>query len=49
MVTEALGVMDEFLFDKLLSGWKPNQYIDEIKKLVCSGVDSKNNIAGEDN
>ena len=39
LVTEALGIMDEFLFDKLLTGWKPNQYIDEIKKLVGSGVD----------
>ena len=40
LATGALGAMNEFLFDKLLTGWKPNQYIDEIKKLVGSGVDS---------
>jgi hypothetical protein len=41
VATEALGVMDEFLFDKLLIGWKPNQYINQVKKLVSHGVDSE--------
>lgn len=31
----ALGVLDSFVLDKLISGWKPNQYIEEeVKSLV---------------
>lgn len=33
-----LGALDTFYFDKLLSGWKPSQFIDEdIKKLINKG------------
>ena len=38
VAAEAFGVMDTFLFDKLLTGWKPNQFIDEVKKLIGRGV-----------
>ena len=31
----SLGALDTFYLDKLISGWKPNQYIeDDVKKLL---------------
>ena len=30
-----LGALDTFCLDKLISGWRPNQFIeDEVKKLL---------------
>lgn len=29
-----LGALDTFFIDKLISGWKPNQFIEETKKLI---------------
>lgn len=30
----ALGLGDTFILDKIIKGWKPHQYIDEIKKFL---------------
>jgi hypothetical protein len=30
----ALGFGDTFLLDKILKGWKPNQYIDQLQKFI---------------
>ena len=30
----ALGLGDTFLLDKIVKGWKPNQYIDQIQKFI---------------
>jgi hypothetical protein len=29
-----LGAFDSFLLDKLIKGWKPNQFINEVKKVI---------------
>jgi len=35
LVSTSLSALDQFYFDKLSSGWKPNQFIeDEFKKLI---------------
>ena len=35
----AFGLGDTFLLDKLVKGWKPNQYIDEIEKFLKNNHD----------
>lgn len=30
----SLGAFDSFLLDKLIKGWKPNQFINEVKKVI---------------
>jgi len=35
----ALGALDTFYLDRILSGWKPNQFIDnEVKRLINNGA-----------
>jgi hypothetical protein len=35
----ALGVLDTFYLDRMILGWKPNQFIDnEVKRLISNGI-----------
>lgn len=34
----ALGALNTFYIDKLISGWKPNQFIEEVKTLIDNGT-----------
>ncbi len=34
VISHGLGIVDSFLFDQVIGGWKPHQYIREVKKLI---------------
>jgi len=36
MIGVGLSIADTFILDKLIKGWKPNQYISEVEKFLVN-------------